>query len=246
MTYYGNRAYTYPAASVYPSYSHPYGIQSYPNGTQASAPMFHPGTAWRTPYGQRPFMHVSYVQYSFASPWNQQTGHPQPAYLQSAPLQAAHQQAYPAAEEAESRASDKLPTEGQGADHGGQPYVVDIEKATKQNNTYRTAIWTGEHLQVTVMSINVGDDIGLEVHPNTDQFIRIEEGQGLVQMGKTKDRLDFQANATDGYAVMVPAGMWHNITNTGKKPLKVYAIYAPPEHPFGTVEATKAVAMANE
>lgn len=242
MMYYGNRAYMYPAASVYPNYTHPYGIQPYPNGVQASAPMFHPGTAWRTPYEQRPFMHVSYMQYSVASPWNQQSGHPQPAY----PYSASQQAELPAVKEAEARASDKPPTGGQGADHGGQPYVVDIEKATKQNQTYRTAIWTGDHLQVTLMSIDVGDDIGLEVHPKTDQFIRIEEGQGLVQMGKTKDRLDFQADASDGYAVMVPAGTWHNIVNKGKKPLKVYAIYAPPQHPYGTVEATKAIAMANE
>jgi len=131
-------------------------------------------------------------------------------------------------------------------DYGKGPFVVNIEQATLQNNNYRTALWTGKHLQVTLMSINVGDDIGLEVHPKTDQFIRIEEGQGLVQMGDSKDKLDFQANAHDGYAIMVPAGKWHNVTNTGDRPLKVYAIYAPPEHPFGTVEATKAIANAHE
>ncbi|MDR7319277.1 mannose-6-phosphate isomerase-like protein (cupin superfamily) [Brevibacillus nitrificans] len=93
------------------------------------------------------------------------------------------------------------------------------------------------------MSINVGDDIGLEVHPTTDQFIRIEEGQGLVQMGDSKEHLDFQEMAYDGYAIMVPAGKWHNLINTGNTPLKVYVIYAPPHHPFGTVHATKAKAM---
>jgi len=67
-------------------------------------------------------------------------------------------------------------------DYGLKPFVVNIEQAAKQNNTYRTALWTGGNLQVTLMSIDVGDDIGLEVHPTTDQFIRIEEGQGLVQM----------------------------------------------------------------
>ncbi|MFS0723651.1 cupin domain-containing protein [Paenibacillus sp. 1P07SE] len=130
-------------------------------------------------------------------------------------------------------------------DQGKEPYVVNIEQVTKQNHTYRTAIWTGEHFQVTVMSIPVGSDIGLEVHPDTDQFIRIEEGQGLVQMGDSKDKLDFEAAAYDDFAVMVPAGKWHNLTNTGNKPLKVYVIYAPPEHPFGTVHATKADAMAS-
>lgn len=131
-------------------------------------------------------------------------------------------------------------------DYGLKPFVVNIEQATKQNNTYRTALWTGGNLQVTLMSINVGDDIGLEVHPTTDQFIRIEEGQGLVQMGESKDKLDFQEMAYDDYAIMIPAGKWHNVTNMGNKPLKIYAIYAPPEHPYGTVHETKAIAMSTE
>ncbi len=131
-------------------------------------------------------------------------------------------------------------------DYGGQPFVVNIDQAAKQNNNYRTALWTGRHFQVTLMSINVGEDIGLEVHPTTDQFIRIEEGQGLVQMGDSRDRLDFQTMAYDDYAIIIPAGKWHNVTNTGNRPLKVYVIYAPPEHPFGTVHQTKAVAQAME
>ena len=86
-------------------------------------------------------------------------------------------------------------------DYGQRPFVVNIDQAAKQNNTYRTALWTGKHFQVTLMSINVRDDIGLEVHPTTDQFIRIEEGQGLVQMGDSKDKLDFQEMAYDDYAI---------------------------------------------
>ncbi|MVO98596.1 cupin domain-containing protein [Paenibacillus lutrae] len=131
-------------------------------------------------------------------------------------------------------------------DYGQLPYVVNIDQAAKQNKTYRTALWTGKHFQVTLMSIHVGEDIGLEVHPTTDQFIRIEEGQGLVQMGDRKDSLDFQAMAFDDYAIMIPAGKWHNITNTGNSPLKIYVIYAPPEHPYGTVHETKAIAMSAE
>ncbi|EEM21039.1 Cupin 2 conserved barrel domain protein [Bacillus thuringiensis serovar tochigiensis BGSC 4Y1] len=96
------------------------------------------------------------------------------------------------------------------------------------------------------MSINVGDDIGLEVHPTTDQFIRIEEGQGLVQMGDSKDKLDFQEMVYDEYAIMIPAGKWHNVINMGNTPLKIYSIYAPPEHPYGTVHETKAIAMSTE
>ncbi|MBH0329053.1 cupin [Brevibacillus brevis] len=131
-------------------------------------------------------------------------------------------------------------------DYGPKPYVVNIEQATKQNNTFRTALWTGKHLQVTLMSINVGDDIGLENHPNTDQFIRVEEGQGLVRMGDRQDHLDFEQRVNDNDAIMVPAGTWHNVINTGNTPLKVYSIYAPPHHPFGTVHETKASAMASE
>ena len=131
-------------------------------------------------------------------------------------------------------------------DYGSNPFVVNIEEATKQNDTFRTALWTGKHFQVTVMSINVGDDIGLERHPNTDQFLRIEDGEGIVRMGDTKDNLDFEAPVSDDFAIMVPAGKWHNVINTGNVPLKLYSIYAPPEHPFGTVHRTKAEAMAAE
>jgi mannose-6-phosphate isomerase-like protein (cupin superfamily) len=131
-------------------------------------------------------------------------------------------------------------------DYGKEPFVVNINKAAKQNRTFRTALWTGDHLQVTLMSIKVGEDIGLEVHPHVDQFLRIEEGQGIVQMGDAKDNLYFQRKVSDDDAIMVPAGKWHNLTNTGNKPLKLYTIYAPPEHPFGTVHKTKTDAMHEE
>ena len=131
-------------------------------------------------------------------------------------------------------------------DNGPNPFVINIEESTTQNNTFRTALWTGNHLQVTLMSIPVGSDIGLEIHPSTDQFIRIEEGQGLVRMGNTKDNLNFQRQVTDDFAIMIPAGKWHNIVNTGNKPLKLYSIYAPPHHPHGTVHQTKADAEKAE
>jgi mannose-6-phosphate isomerase-like protein (cupin superfamily) len=131
-------------------------------------------------------------------------------------------------------------------DNGPQPFTININEATKQNNTFRTALWTGRHLQVTLMRINVGADIGLEIHPNVDQFLRIEQGQGIVKMGKTKDRLDYQAMVSDDFAIMIPAGTWHNVINTGSMPLKLYSIYAPPQHPKGTVHQTKADAEAAE
>lgn len=132
------------------------------------------------------------------------------------------------------------------ADHGPEPYVVNIEEATRQNNTFRTAFWTGDNLQVTLMNIRPGEDVGLEIHPTVDQFIRIEEGQGLAMMGDSRYKLDYQKRVYDGSAIMIPAGKWHNIINSGCKPLKLYAIYAPPEHPRGTVHKTKAEAEAAE
>jgi mannose-6-phosphate isomerase-like protein (cupin superfamily) len=131
-------------------------------------------------------------------------------------------------------------------DHGGEPFVVDIHRAARRNRTFRTALWTGSHLQVTLMSLDVGEDIGLEVHPHTDQFLRIEQGRGLVRMGKRKDRWDVEKKVHDDDAIMIPAGTWHNVINTGDVPLKLYSIYAPPEHPFGTVHRTKRDAMRAE
>lgn len=124
-------------------------------------------------------------------------------------------------------------------DYGPDPFVVNIEMVTKQNPNYRTALWTGKHLQLTLMSIPPGGEIGLEVHPDVDQFIRVEDGVGVVQMGSTKDKLSYQRNVDGQFAILVPAGTWHNLINIGNKPLKVYTIYAPPEHPSGTVHRTK-------
>lgn len=123
-------------------------------------------------------------------------------------------------------------------DHGKNPYVVNIEKATVENNTYRTTLWTGEKLQVTVMTIQPGDDIGLEQHVGIDQFIRIESGQGTCKMGPTEDNLDFTEEVYDDDAIFVPAGVWHNVINDSSKPLKLYTVYAGPDHLPGTVHET--------
>lgn len=131
-------------------------------------------------------------------------------------------------------------------DYGPQPFVVDINEATKQNTNFRTALWTGNYFQITLMSIPVGDDIGLEMHPAVDQFLRVEEGRGLVRMGKNKNNLDFEARVSDDFAIIIPSGTWHNVINTGNTPLKVYSIYAPPQHPHGTVHITKKDAEAAE
>lgn len=124
-------------------------------------------------------------------------------------------------------------------DYGPCPFVINIEEAAKRNNYFRLALWTGKYLQLTLMSIDVGSDIGLEMHPDVDQFIRIEQGQGLVLMGNSPDNLTFRAKVCDDYAIFIPAGTWHNLVNIGPVPIKLYSIYAPPEHPHGTVHKTK-------
>lgn len=138
------------------------------------------------------------------------------------------------------------PNTGDANDYGPKPFVTNIDSAVMRNNNYRRALWTGKHLQLTLMSIPIGGEIGLEIHPDTDQFIRIENGYGLAMMGSDKNKLNYQRPVRSGFAVFVPAGTWHNILNTGRTPLKIYTVYAPPHHPHGTVQATKAIADAEE
>ena len=131
-------------------------------------------------------------------------------------------------------------------EEGPNPFVTNIEADTLANENYRTTRWTGSNLQLTLMSIEPGRDIGLEVHEHGDQFLRVEAGRARVQMGPSEDALPFDREVGDDWAILVPAGAWHNVTNIGDEPLKVYAIYGPPEHPAGTVHATKAEADADE
>lgn len=131
-------------------------------------------------------------------------------------------------------------------DYGGNPLVINIEDYTLENKTFRTAIWTGELFQLTVMSIPVGSEVGLEMHHDIEQFLRIEEGEAEVLMGDEKDQLTFVRQAGDDDVIFVPAGKWHNVVNKGDKPLKLYSIYAKPEHPFGTVHKDKAESDAAE
>jgi mannose-6-phosphate isomerase-like protein (cupin superfamily) len=131
-------------------------------------------------------------------------------------------------------------------DIGPEPQSFDIEGATNQNPDYRAVAWSGRYLQVTLMSIPVGGDIGLEVHPETDQFLRLETGKGRVQMGAAKNQLTFDETVSDGWCVLVPAGTWHNITNMGATPMQVYAIYAPAHHKPGKVQSTAAIASADQ
>ena len=130
-------------------------------------------------------------------------------------------------------------------DNGPAPFVDNIEMFTLKNDNYRTTLWTGINLQVTLMAILPGHDIGMEVHMDHDQFLRIEQGQATVHMGPSESQLQ-SWQASDDDAVIVPAGTWHNLVNSGEEILKVYSIYAPPEHPHGTIHATKEDAEAAE
>jgi mannose-6-phosphate isomerase-like protein (cupin superfamily) len=131
-------------------------------------------------------------------------------------------------------------------DIGPEPQTFDLERATVENANYRSVAWTGKYLQLTLMSIPVGGDVGLEAHPETDQFLRVDAGRGRVQMGPAEDRLDFEREVGDGWAIFVPAGTWHNVINIGDEPLQLYAIYAPVHHAPGRVHQTAEVAEHDE
>lgn len=120
------------------------------------------------------------------------------------------------------------------------PYVHNIEEQTLNNDFFRKEVFTGEHLQITVMSINPGEDIGVETHPTTDQFLRVEQGSGKAIIGGQEYEI------SDAFGITIPAGMEHNVINTGTVAMKMYSIYTPPNHPLGTIHETKADADAAE
>ncbi len=140
---------------------------------------------------------------------------------------------------AEQSQSEVTATEVEFKDFGPEPFVLNIEDYTVQNENYRTAIWTGEYLQMTVMSIPVGGDIGEEVHPDIDQFLRIEAGSGIMYMGDEEGVFNFEERVEHDFAIFIPAGKWHNLVNDSDEPLKLYSIYAPAEHPHSTVHKTQ-------
>jgi len=131
-------------------------------------------------------------------------------------------------------------------DYGMEPFVTELRRQSLRNTNFRTTLWTGSHLQLTVMSLNGGEDIGLEVHPRVDQVLYITEGRGLTEMGSIRNDLRMRRPVQAGDAVFVPAGTWHNITNLSRRPLKLFTVYAPPNHPHGTVHKTKEDAERDE
>lgn len=125
-------------------------------------------------------------------------------------------------------------------------WLGDIEEATEDNEAFRTVLFTGAHTQLTVMRLGPGEEIGREVHPDIDQFIRVEVGRARVELGRTEETVDETHEMKDDWAIVIPAGTWHNVANAGDGELKLYSLYSPPEHPDGTVHQTKAEADAAE
>lgn len=125
-------------------------------------------------------------------------------------------------------------------------WVGDIQRTTLENTAFRTVVLTGEHTQLTVMRLAPGEEIGSEAHPALDQFLRIEEGQARIELGRSEDEMEERHEVEDDWAAVVPAGVWHNVLNTGTSDLKLYSLYSPPEHPPNTIHETKADAEAAE
>lgn len=132
-------------------------------------------------------------------------------------------------------------------DYGKDPIVFNIEEATMQNENYRTTLWTGDYFQVKLMSVpSGGGDIGMEIHPHVDQFLKLELGTGKVEMGTNKNKLTVSQIVKANETVIVPANTWHNITNIGDIPMKLYSIYSSANHPFDTEEDTKEEVIEKE
>jgi mannose-6-phosphate isomerase-like protein (cupin superfamily) len=115
-------------------------------------------------------------------------------------------------------------------------FIADIEDRTEANRDFRHVIYTGPHMQLVLMSLEPGEEIGEETHESTDQFFRVEEGKGEVEIDGRVTRIE------SDMAIVVPSGARHNVRNTGKKPLKLYTLYAPPHHEDGTIQHTRAEA----
>lgn len=116
-------------------------------------------------------------------------------------------------------------------------FIGDIEKLTLENKNFRRVLFTGQHTQLVLMSLNPGEEIGTEVHETTDQFFRIEQGDGKVIINGEESQIK------DGDAIVVPAGTEHNVINTGQTALKLYTLYSPPHHKDGAIHKTKSEAL---
>lgn len=130
-------------------------------------------------------------------------------------------------------------------DYGPEQIIIPIDKLSRINTNYRASIWTGEHMQATLMRINPNDDVGVEIHENLEQLLFITSGVAEVYYGKTEKQLSFEGYAEVGDMITVPAGTWHNIKNASQSPLKMYSVYAPVKHAYGTIQKTKSDAVGD-
>ena len=139
----------------------------------------------------------------------------------------------------------KNPDKYEPKDHGPEPYTLDLAELAKTSKNFREAVWTGDLLQLVLMSLKPQEEIGLEKHDDTDHFFYVVEGTGIIQMGEEDTNIKYSKSIAPGSGIFVPKGEWHNIINDGSKPLKILVLYAPPHHEHGTVHKTKAEAEAN-
>ncbi|ALO14802.1 Thermophilic glucose-6-phosphate isomerase [Salinivirga cyanobacteriivorans] len=124
------------------------------------------------------------------------------------------------------------------ANSNASPMILNIAKATKNNEAYRHARWTGSNLQMVLMTLKPGEIIDLEMHNHIDQLIRIEEGEARILAGKTKDDFTIDKEVSEGWAALIPGGYWHKVENIGERNLKIYTLYSPPEHLKETLHKT--------
>ena len=117
--------------------------------------------------------------------------------------------------------------------------TVNLPRQTMMNSDYRQVLWTGDYMQITMLCIPIRSDIGLEIHEETDQILRVEHGYGQVRMGYKKNELNFVQNVRQGDIICIPACIWHNVINIGNRPLRLSSMYAPPHHPAGASQHTK-------
>jgi mannose-6-phosphate isomerase-like protein (cupin superfamily) len=125
-------------------------------------------------------------------------------------------------------------------------WVGNVDKAVQQNSYFRQVLATGAKMQLVAMTLQPGEDIGLEAHADIEQLIKVEAGRATVSLGPSEDKVTEAHEVEAGWAVIVPPGTWHNVVNRGEGELRLSTIYAPPEHPEGTVHRTKADAVIAE
>ena len=124
-------------------------------------------------------------------------------------------------------------------DKGNEPYLFRMRDAGRDSDAFREALWTGEYMQAVRMNVPAGEDIGKEIHQDTDQLITVTDGRAEVLIGRSEDRLSSMGEMRSGDSVIIPAGYWHNLINRSGIPLRLISVYSPPHHPYGIRQEKK-------